>query len=303
MRKSTITTGCKINYSLWVFEALETGYHELETVFIPLAAPGDALTIEYPPLKTSQKNCKGSITVSCTRPELNPKINTLTMAHAVFCETRPLPHILTVRLYKHIPMGGGLGGGSANAAGLLLFLNDLAPEAGFPPASHEELVAMATMVGADVAFFLTPGPKVGYSTGEKLTPCLNPLAGKHLALVSPPLVISTAWAFHELDAYWLENKISPSKSLTRRGVQAISTFSSGYAPHNDFEAVVYKFYPELLHIKESLLCSGATAAQLSGTGACMFGIFDTVEQAKEFRESESCPTWVHSFDARGEAIK
>ena len=302
MHKHTIITGCKINYALWVFDTLETGYHSIETVFIPLSAPADALTIDYSPLNSREKKCTGSMTVICPRPELNSKRNTITAAHAVYCNSRPLPHNFTVRMYKNVPIGGGLGGGSANAAGLLLFLNSLAAEAGFTPATHDELVEMATKVGADVPFFLSPGPKVGCGTGEKLTPCPNPLAGKHLALVSPPLVVSTAWAFRALDEYRLEHKISNAKSLTRRGVQAISTVSCGYAPHNDFEPIVFQSYPELLHIRDSLMRCGATAALLSGTGSCIFGIFDTAEQAKLFRESESCPTWVHSFDSNGEAV-
>ena len=303
VHKKTVITGCKINYSLWVLDTLETGYHSIETIFVPLSAPADALTIEYESPKTFQGNCKGSIAITCPRPGLDQKKNTLTDAHSVYCNTHPLPHDLTVRMYKNVPIGGGLGGGSANAAGLLLFMNSLAAESGLTPATHEELVAMAAQVGADVPFFLSPGPKVGCGTGEKLTPCPNPLAGKHLALVSPPLAISTAWAFRTLDEYRLENKISLSKSLTRGGVQAISTFSCGHAPHNDFESVVFNSYPELLHIRDSLLGSGATAALLSGTGSCMFGIFDTAEQAKAYRVSESCPTWVHSFDASGDAIR
>lgn len=273
-----LTSGCKVNLFLRVGERLPSGYHNLETLFIPLPRPCDTLDVIPAP--------KG-LRVVCDNPAVDPLKNTLTKAYETYTAARPLLTGFQVTLHKNVPIGGGLGGGSANAAALLSYMQTQPARDNRPPLTQEELMALGKNIGADVPFFLTTGCQQATGIGEKLTPCPNPFADHFLLLVCPAVPISTAWAFTELSLLRKKNEQNPQNDLTCSGHQDSNTSSQAGSFQNDFEEVVFKAHPELKRIKESLFKGGAEIALLSGTGACLFGIFKKEDFAQKVMDKTS----------------
>jgi 4-diphosphocytidyl-2-C-methyl-D-erythritol kinase len=178
---------------------------------------------------------------------------------------------------KRIPVGGGLGGGSSNAAMTLWALNRIWNLG----KSQEELMRVAARLGSDVPFFLVGGTVLCEGRGEVLKP-LPPLQGVSFLLVNPGFEVFTSWAYSN----W-------SFSLTEMGkfIRVKSCLSQGDLNQipsefpNDLEEVVAKRYPVIKHIKEELYGSGALAASLSGSGPTVWGLFKDREEAIEVAES------------------
>lgn len=235
MRAGSIQCPAKINTFLSVGPPDSTGYHPLRTVFQAVSV-FDRLFIE--PAERDHVDCLGM--------EL-PATNTLTRSLAFVRELVPVPP-LAIKLIKGIPAESGMGGGSSDAAGLLRLLAKLVP-GGLPEYFCREVAAA---VGSDAPFFLVGGRTVGEGYGEKLTP-LPDLPRRELVVVKPKEGRATAQAYAELDAQpreWLE--LDPD------------------AFYNDFERVAGCASHEAT---ERLLAHGATAAQLTGSGSAVFGVF------------------------------
>ena len=144
-----LTAGCKVNLGLRITRVRPDGYHELDSLFLPLDEPADQLELTVLP------DAAPGITVSCDAAILDPADNTLTKAYGAYCRASALPPpALRIRLHKGIPSGAGLGGGSSDAAALLRWLNAGSPA----PLAPEALARVALRVGADVPFFLRGGP-------------------------------------------------------------------------------------------------------------------------------------------------
>ncbi len=297
MPTTIIRTGCKINLYLRVGARRPDGYHELDTLFLPLAEPHDLLKIT--PLDSgsgesaqaprndrrreedrSVDSAAPGLTVVCDTPGIDPLRNTLTKAYAVFAQATGFAPALRVVLTKGVPHGAGLGGGSANAAGLFRYLQNRLRTLEGTALSEEALLQLAAKTGADVPFFLLGQPAAATGIGEKLTPCANPFGGQFLVLLCPALRVSTAWAFAALDESREENKNFPAKTLTTERHRATTPFAYGASLENDFTEVVFRAFPELSHLHRELLECGAHAAGLSGTGSSLFGFFPGAAQAK-----------------------
>lgn len=295
----TITTGCKINLYLKILDVLPNGYHRLETLLIPLDTPSDTLTItpltdapvpgvpaEALPNGPAQTGTAPAplaegIRVTCPQADIPLADNTLTRAYVAYAEATGFAPRLHVHLRKGVPHGAGLGGGSANAAGLLLYLQEKCAEAGGTPLAPKALNALAATVGADVPFFLGTTPARATGIGETLTPCGHPYAGWHLVLVCPDIRISTAWAFKALDEFRGEKSFSGKNCLTSSGHQATSSFAHGVHEGNDFESIVFPVYPEIFALRKKLKEEGARIARLTGTGASLFGLFSDRKKAEK----------------------
>ncbi|WP_084515842.1 4-(cytidine 5'-diphospho)-2-C-methyl-D-erythritol kinase [Desulfovibrio cuneatus] len=293
-----IVTGCKINLFLHVLERLGNGYHTLESLFLPLHTPHDVLTVQQLPEQalggpgTPQGVQAGGVTgagnppvLTCTAQGIHPHHNTLTKAWHLYAQATGFAPALALHLEKMVPMGAGLGGGSANAAGLLLHLQHLAQAAGVAPLPHTALNAMAAKVGADVPFFLHNVPALATGIGEQLTPVANPVAGLWLLLVCPAVAVNTAWAYNALDTLGKKIYGKKRKCLTYSEVLDISSFADGVKPQNDFEQVVFQEFPKLYTIKQELEAAGAIYALMSGSGSSLFGLFRTEEQARKASQS------------------
>ena len=141
METAALRIGCKVNLTLRITGVRPNGWHELDTVFLPLDEPSDTLRLALRP--------GGGLALHCAEPGIDPENNTLTKAYRLFAEASGFRPGVEAVLEKGIPHGAGLGGGSADAAALLGWLNARAPE----PLPLPELVGLAARIGADVPFF------------------------------------------------------------------------------------------------------------------------------------------------------
>ena len=290
-----IRTGCKINLFLNICSLREDGYHELQTLFYPLSMPFDDLHI----LPVQDEEC--CLHLSCPAlPSLASERTTLHKALEAFSFATGLRCSYEVLLRKQVPAGAGLGGGSANAAGFLKYLNERAGERGL---SEEKLLQLAVKVGADVPFFLMNKPALAEGIGDRLVPAEISLAGSCLVLVCPGVHVSTPWAYKEWDSLArrgevLENNLHAYfyRCLTSEGLtgrNSASGSSAGKADsswpwfYNNLEQAVFPGFPEIAAIKEKLIWAGARAALMSGSGSSVFGIFENEESARKAAEDVS----------------
>ena len=180
----------------------------------------------------------------------------------------------SIHLKKKIPIGGGLGGGSSNAAIVLTALNQLWEL----NLSEDELENMSKSLGADVPFFIRGGIQLIEGIGDLLSP-IDPAPMKDLQfiLVVPPIHISTPWAYRALNKTLQPNKSRPKFAPLSRPMNW-ELFD------NDFERIIYETHPEIRETKVNLQKAGALYAGLSGSGSTVFGVFDNLQKAKSILE-------------------
>ncbi|UZP68487.1 4-(cytidine 5'-diphospho)-2-C-methyl-D-erythritol kinase [Desulfovibrio mangrovi] len=282
-----LKAGCKINLYLRITGVRENGYHELDTLFYPLSEPSDTLDIE--------EGAAGSgLTLVCERADLCTERNTLHKAWRVFAETTGFRPDLRLTLTKGVPDGAGLGGGSADAAAFLNFLN---ASAGKVALNDEELNEVAARIGADVPFFLKNVPARATGIGEILVPCEVDLSGFTLLLACPPEHVSTPWAFKAWDdRYANKMDIDATERLTLSAHMFTRPSSRALWLFNSFESVVFAAFPKLRAYKGSLIRHGAAAVVMSGSGASLFALYREMEKAMQASESlmrEGVKTFIH----------
>jgi len=254
----------KINLDLRVLNKRPDGFHELRTVFQTISL-ADTIEIEYE---------RGRTRIDLTS-NFNIPDNLIVKAADAVLEATHATGRLRFRLKKRIPMGGGLGGGSSNAAAILLALPVLIGKR----LPLEKLLDLASSLGSDVPFFLIGGTAVGLGRGTELYP-LPDIPAQPAVLVAPGLHISTAEAYRALDRK-LTNEL-PSSIIN--SFQAFVWRVGGQAPGldrgclNDFENAVFNQHPQLKSIKGRLLKLGARPALMSGSGSTLFGVCDGREQ-------------------------
>jgi len=261
----------KINIGLSIVEKRPDGFHNIETVFYPIPLC-DSLSIE-----TAGAGATCQLVFSCDGIELPDDDNLCCKAYRLLDDDFHLPPVI-IRLYKAIPIGAGLGGGSSDAAYTLLALNSLF-QLNIP---DDELTRYASRLGSDCAFFLQDQPAFGTGKGDILEPLSLSLAGYHIIIVKPPVFVSTAEAYSSVTPKKVEHHLP---ELLKAPVSEWR-----HTVFNDFEASVFKMYPEIGQIKEKLYQEGAVYASMSGSGSSVYGIFDkeTDEVAKMFPE---CFVW------------
>lgn len=263
-----LTAGCKVNLGLRVLGRRPDGYHELDSLFWPLAAPRDELRIRLRP--------EPGIAVRCAVPGIDPARNTLTRAYAAFLDAAEEAPGVDVELVKRIPSGAGLGGGSSDAAALLLWLNSLRER----PLPQAALTRAALAVGADVPFFLSGRPSRVRGIGEVVEPLEGAWQALFLVLVCPDIHVATGEAFARLDELRAGSASGAAccaqNSLTKhaRAVNGILLFGAARLDlHNDLEAAVFPRHPRLARLKAELGRLGALAAGMTGSGSSVFGLF------------------------------
>ncbi|MBF0482627.1 MAG: 4-(cytidine 5'-diphospho)-2-C-methyl-D-erythritol kinase [Desulfovibrionaceae bacterium] len=258
-----LTAPCKINLYLRIGAKRPDGYHDIRTLFYPLSAPCDELVVE--PAEG------GGLALTCSDPALEGGDNLVARAWRAYGERTGFRPGLRVHLVKRAPHGMGLGGGSSDAAALLRYLN---ARAGTLALGEAALFELAAGLGADVPFFLLGAAAWAEGIGERLTPVACDLGDFSLLLVCPGVRVSTAWAYGEFDRLAASSAKLQSNFLTWGCVRSTQgDCGTLLVIANDFEPAVFQEFPELRRIKEQLLCSGAAAAALSGSGAGLFGLF------------------------------
>ena len=273
-RQSILAAPAKINLHLRILGLRPDGFHELRTLFYPVHGLADALRIEPGHDEHMYLRCPQN-------PKLESTDNLIFKAWKAYGEASGFQPGVFVTLNKRIPMGGGLGGGSSDAAAMLRWLD---ANAGDMSLDRAALIELAAKLGADVPFFLDDGPAWAGGIGEELTPADVDLDGLTLVLACPDVHVDTPWAFRA----WDEANGFPeaAQSLTTEPLN--NKNPSPVSPptvSNDFETVVFAEFPELREIKETLLRHGAAAAAMSGSGASLFGLFRTGRAADEAAES------------------
>ncbi|MDR3227245.1 MAG: 4-(cytidine 5'-diphospho)-2-C-methyl-D-erythritol kinase [Prevotellaceae bacterium] len=243
----------KINLGLNVIEKRCDGFHNIETVFYPIPLC-DVLEIEESQSNTSALFNSGIIINEDSDNNLCMK--SLRLIKKDFS----IPEV-NIFLYKKIPFGAGLGGGSADAANVLIMLNKMFSL----NINDEKLMQYAAQIGSDCAFFVKNKPQSASGKGEIMNDVNVSLSGYYLVVVKPDIFVSTAQAYAN---------ITP-KQPTLRIADIVSKPIEEwkYFLKNDFETTVFSQYPEIKRIKENLYSRGAIYASMSGTGSSVYGIF------------------------------
>ena len=263
----------KINIGLNVVEKRPDGYHNLETVFYPIGLQ-DILEIQE--LDTDVPDCGYRLKLTGSLLDGSPEDNLVVRAFKLLKREFDLPPV-SIGLYKHIPTGAGLGGGSADAAFTVKTLNDRF-KLGLTTQQMEDYCAQ---LGADCPFFIQNKPVFATGIGNVFHPIELNLKYKQLVLVKPDVFVSTK------DAYAKVNVRHPEKQLPELLSQPIETWKDTVV--NDFEASVFSKYPEIAAIKDKLYDMGAIYASMSGSGSSVFGIFeDPVENVDEIFTGMFC---------------
>jgi 4-diphosphocytidyl-2-C-methyl-D-erythritol kinase len=257
----------KINLSLRVLGRRPDGYHELETVFQTVSLCD---RLEFRPL------ADGRLELACDAPGVPADETNLVHRAAVLLRARyGVRGGARVEIEKQIPAGGGLGGGSSNAAAALVGLARLWEiETG-----GEELSALGARLGADVPFFLAGGTAAGFGRGDEVRP-LADAPRRRLLIVTPPVRVSTAEAYKSLSAPALTKENEAVNFYVSHEALDFSGSLRGLLS-NDFEPAIFRRFPEIERARDALLRAGATHALLSGSGSSVFGIFDSDGRAQE----------------------
>lgn len=270
MDRLVLLSPAKINLGLWVGRKRTDGFHDIVTIIAPIALH-DTVSIRA----TSggiEVNPWGSKPQATSHKQDIPwdAGNLVYKAAVAFFRAARINAGCRIRIRKRIPVGGGLGGGSSDAATVLSGLNRLFGS----PLSPRRLRLTGASLGSDVPAFLANGPCIARGRGEKLRRIRLPRLDVVLCLPGHP--VSTAWAYAELD-----RRRGTGQGLTRPVISpkilraAIRRNESGKVAaqlSNSFEPAVFRRHPKLGHAKEFLLRHGALAASLSGSGSTVYGL-------------------------------
>jgi len=251
-----------VNLHLRVLGRREDGYHNIYTIFqtvslcdtLTFAESGDEVLLECDQADVPRDG--GNLIVRAAE-KLKERLGRSVGAG--------------ISLEKRIPMGGGLGGGSSNAATALIGLSRLWNVS----VPREELIDIASGLGSDVPFFLTGGTAAGYGRGTELEP-VPYFSAEFMLIVTPDIHVSTVEAYAGLGADSLTNEESNRILRVCRSETEASDFLYSGAV-NDFENTVFARHPEVGRVKQKLIEFGASRAMMSGSGASVFAIFDKEE--------------------------
>jgi len=267
------TAPAKINLGLHVLRKRGDGYHDLSTVFHPIAW---ADMIAVSPSET--------ITMSCTDPSLScDDDNLVIQAAKLLQEIKAVNQGASIFLEKKLPHGAGLGGGSSDAATTLQLLGHL-----WDVDQPDQLESIALKLGSDVPFFLNKVTAYAEGRGEVLAPLGNYSFPFSIVVIVHPIHISTAWAFQQ---------ITPSEANRANLAETIMSNDLDQWNRelvNDFEIPVFFHWPILHETKLLLLNRGAGYASLTGSGSAVFGVFESYKDAQRVVLEEllqGCTTW------------
>ena len=243
---------CKINLGLRIVRKRTDGYHDLETIFVPVYGLHDELEVvkntEYRVQNTDQITfVQEGITVDC-----NPEDNLIVKCYRQMAAKYPQIGPVAIRFKKNIPFGAGLGGGSSDAAHVAIALNELFALGLSKPQLAEEVRSL----GADCPFFIYNTPCYAEGIGDKLTPIDLELKGVRIVMIKPNEGVSTKEAYGGI----VLHPEASGKVLQGEYI-------------NDFEASVFPKHPIIAEIKKRLLDAGAYYASMSGSGSTVFGFF------------------------------
>ena len=249
----------KINLGLNVVERRPDGYHNLQTVFMPVPLT-DALEVhEMDAAFPSEVDC--DLKVTNIAVEGDEQRNLVVRAYNMLKAEFPDMPRVHAHLRKDIPTQAGMGGGSSDCAAMLLLLNRMFSLG----LTQQQLIDRAAHLGADCPIFILNRPAYAEGIGEKLTPIELSLKDYYLAIVRPNIPVPTKEAFSRITPHM------PAKNCLDIVRQPIDTWRHELV--NDFEESVFSLHPEIGAVKQRLYDLGAVYAAMSGSGSALFGIF------------------------------
>jgi len=242
----------KINLGLNITAKREDGYHDIESCFYPIPLRDALEIIPSQELKFSSTG----IPIPGNQSD-----NLVLKAYQLLSKEYTLKPVEII-LHKNIPMGAGMGGGSADGAFMLTLLKDYFQL----DISTQKLEAYALQLGSDCPFFIENKPKLVSGRGEIFQEASIDLQGYYLGLVFPDIHISTAEAYSKL---FPQRQEVPVKEIIEQ--HSIENWKGKL--QNDFEPAIFKTYPKLQKIKDEFYENGAIYASMTGSGSTIFGIF------------------------------
>jgi len=252
----------KVNIGLKVLSQRDDGYHNINTIFQELNF-GDSIDIE--------KRDHGFKIIANVDWVPTNKSNICYKAYTEIKKEFSEVKGIHIKIDKKIPIGSGLGGGSANAAALLKGIKNIYKL----EVTESKLEEIGGEVGADVPFFIRGKTQLGEGIGDKLTQLPKAIIGTYL-LVIPKISIRTEWAYSVI-----KNRLNNQNKNAKFSSFSNEDYSSLQIFENDFEQIVIPAYPEIGAIKSKLLNLGARFASLSGSGSTVYGVYDDEASAKE----------------------
>ncbi len=251
---------CKINLGLNITQKRADGYHTIETIFYPINLK-DALEVITNNQSDSTQTLHINFSASGIPIPGDTANNLCIKAFQLLRNDFPNIPPIQMHLHKNIPMGAGLGGGSADGAFALKLLNEKYQL----NLSQQQLINYAAVLGSDCPFFIINQPSYATGRGEILTPITLDLSAYTFVLVHPNIHINTKWAFEQL------TPSKPTNAVDQIIQQPIETWKEQLI--NDFEAPIIQQYPIIGEIKNTLYKNGAVYASMTGSGSTVFGIF------------------------------
>jgi 4-diphosphocytidyl-2-C-methyl-D-erythritol kinase len=257
----------KINLGLQILNKREDGFHNIETVFYPIGLK-DALEI----IPSANTGTDVDFTIGGLPIEGMSNDNMCPKAYQLLKNDFPQLPAIKMHLQKAIPMGAGMGGGSADGAFTLMLLNEKFKLQLTTP----QIIAYALQLGSDCPFFIINKPCYATGRGEILEEIKIDLSAYKIVVVNPNIQIHTRGAFNQLT-------LVPHKKTVKKIIgQPMSTWKDDLK--NDFEETIFAKYPKLKNIKTALYSEGALYASMTGTGSTFFGIFETTIPLKRFTD-------------------
>ena len=249
-----LRANCKINLGLDILRRREDGFHDLETVMIPVSGLFDVVEVER--VEGASTFEQKGLVVDCDA-ESNLCMKALRLMQRLYGVGE-----VKITLDKRVPFGAGLGGGSSDATAVILALNEIYALG----LSEERLIEVAAMIGSDTAFFVRNTPQLCTGRGEVMSPIELPLQGKYLAIAKPEEGVSTK------EAYSGVKPAVPSVRLADALQRPIGEWHE--VVKNDFEGHIFEAHPAIAELKQMMYDVGAVYASMSGSGSAVFGIFD-----------------------------
>lgn len=270
-----IHSGAKINLGLYVFDGRADGYHDIESIFLAINEKNSNIRCDVLEItqRADNKDTIGKVRMlqSGLKYPGEPSENICVKAYNLLDNDFNLPPV-TISLEKHIPVGAGLGGGSADGVATLKAINQIFSMG----LSTADLVKYATRLGSDCPFFVYATQKpdnkcfamVGKGRGEILEPVEIPaLQSSRIELFFPEIAVSTAYAYSKVKSRNPAKKYTPLAEIVAKPVGSWQGVLV-----NDFEEPVFAEHPSLAALKQELLQKGATYASMTGSGAAVYSI-------------------------------
>lgn len=251
-----LRANCKINLGLDILRRRDDGFHDLETVMLPVRELYD--TVEVERVEGSSTFKQSGLVVDCDAED-NLCMKALRLMQRLYRVGE-----VRIILNKQVPFGAGLGGGSSDATAVILVLNELFALG----LSEEQLIEVAAMIGSDTAFFVRNTPQLCSGRGEKMTPIDLPLQGYYLAIAKPEEGVSTKEAYAGVKPTVPQVRLAEALKLPIDEWQGVVK--------NDFEPHIFAAHSAIAELKQRMLEAGAVYASMSGSGSAVFGIFESV---------------------------